>query len=213
MKHYINFYQKNMKTITLHNITQSYNYENYRNLVLKYAEDSKTSGDQSEEKIAATFINAQRMKRIDKQCVINYNLNRLVSQINKKQKWIVISETWCGDSAQCLPVIAKIAKLNKNVKLEIIFRDEHLEVIDAFLTNGTRSIPKLICVDEETESINFIWGPRPRVIKDKVLELKSNNKEITHDELVKHIHLWYAQDKTNAIQNEFSELLLSLKGS
>jgi hypothetical protein len=202
-----------MKTITLHNITQSYNYENYRNLVLKYAEDSKTSGDQSEEKIAATFINAQRMKRIDKQCVINYNLNRLVSQINKKQKWIVISETWCGDSAQCLPVIAKIAKLNKNVKLEIIFRDEHLEVIDAFLTNGTRSIPKLICVDEETESINFIWGPRPRVIKDKVLELKSNNKEITHDELVKHIHLWYAQDKTNAIQNEFSELLLSLKGS
>ena len=202
-----------MKTITLHNITQSYNYENYRNLVLKYAEDSKTSGDQSEEKIAATFINAQRMKRIDKQCVINNNLNRLVSQINKKQKWIVISETWCGDSAQCLPVIAKIAKLNKNVKLEIIFRDEHLEVIDAFLTNGTRSIPKLICVDEETESINFIWGPRPRVIKDKVLELKSNNKEITHDELVKHIHLWYAQDKTNAIQNEFSELLLSLKGS
>ena len=148
-----------MKTITLHNITQSYNYENYRNLVLKYAEDSKTSGDQSEEKIAATFINAQRMKRIDKQCVINNNLNRLVSQINKKQKWIVISETWCGDSAQCLPVIAKIAKLNKNIKLEIIFRDEHLEVIDAFLTNGTRSIPKLICVDEETESVNYIWGP------------------------------------------------------
>ena len=202
-----------MKTITLHNITQSYNYENYRNLVLKYAEDSKTSGDQSEEKIAATFINAQRMKRIDKQCVINYNLNRLVSQINKKQKWIVISETWCGDSAQCLPVIAKIAKLNKNVKLEIIFRDEHLEVIDAFLTNGTRSIPKLICVDEETESVNYIWGPRPRVIQDKVLELKSKNMEITHDELVKHIHLWYAQDKTNAIQNEFSELFLSLKGS
>ena len=107
-----------MKTITLHNITQSYNYENYRNLVLKYAEDSKTSGDQSEEKIAATFINAQRMKRIDKQCVINNNLNRLVSQINKKQKWIVISETWCGDSAQCLPVIAKIAKLNKNIKIK-----------------------------------------------------------------------------------------------
>jgi hypothetical protein len=196
-----------MKTITLHNITQSYNYENYRNLVLKYAEDSKTSGDQSEEKIAATFINAQRMKRIDKQCVINNNLNRLVSQINKKQKWIVISETWCGDSAQCLPVIAKIAKLNKNIKLEIIFRDEHLEVIDAFLTNGTRSIPKLICVDEETESVNYIWGPRPRVIQDKVLELKSKNMEITHDELVKHIHLWYAQDKTNAIQNEFIDLL------
>ena len=69
--------------MTLHNITQPYNYENYKNLVLKYAEGSKTSGDQSEEKIAATFINAQRMKRIKKLCVINYNLNRLISQINK----------------------------------------------------------------------------------------------------------------------------------
>jgi hypothetical protein len=176
-------------------------------MVIKYAEEYTTSGEQLKERIAATLINAQRMKRIDKQCIINYNLHTLTSQINKKQKWLLISETWCGDSAQCVPVIAKIAELNENIKLEIIFRDEHLDVIDSFLTNGSRSIPKLISIDEETESVNFIWGPRPQAIQKKVLELKNSNNEITHDELVKNIHLWYAQDKTKSIQSEFIELL------
>ena len=191
----------------LHNITQSYNYEEYKKMVIKYAEEFKTSGDQSEERIAATFINAQRIKRIDKQCIINSELHPLVAEIKKKQRWVVITESWCGDSAQCIPVIAKIAELNKNVKLEIIFRDDHLDVIDSFLTNGSRSIPKLICIDEQTESINFIWGPRPKAIQDRVSELKKNSPEITHDELVKNIHLWYAQDKTKSIQSEFIELL------
>lgn len=196
-----------METSALQNITQSYNYEEYKKMIIKYAEEYTTSGEQSKERIAATLINAQRMKRIDKQCIINYNLHTLTSQINKKQKWLVISESWCGDSAQCIPVIAKIAELNKNVKLEIIFRDDHLDVIDSFLTNGSRSIPKLISIDEETESVNFIWGPRPQAIQNKVLELKNSNNEITHDELVKNIHLWYAQDKTKSIQSEFIELL------
>lgn len=196
-----------MKTSVLKIITRSYNYEEYKKIVTKYAEEYTTSGEQLKERIAATLINAQRMKRIDKQCIINYNLHTLTSQLNKKQTWLVISETWCGDSAQCIPVIAKIAELNTDIKLEIIFRDEHLDIIDSFLTNGSRSIPKLISIDEESESINFIWGPRPKAIQDKVLEFKTNNVEITHEELVKNIHLWYAQDKTKSIQSEFIELL------
>jgi len=196
-----------MDSNLLQTITRSYNYTDYKNLVIKYAKEQMTSGEQLPERIAATLINAQRMKRIDKQCIINYNLHTLTSQINKKQKWLVISETWCGDSAQCIPVIAKIAELNENIKLEIIFRDEYLDIIDSFLTNGTRSIPKLICTDEESDAVNFIWGPRPKAIQDKVSELKASNPDITHDELVKNIHLWYAQDKTKSIQSEFIDLL------
>jgi hypothetical protein len=196
-----------MEISVLQNITQSYSYDEYKKMVIKYAEEYSTSGEQLKERIAATLINAQRMKRIDKQCIINYNLHTLISQINRKQKWLLISESWCGDSAQCVPVIAKMAELNKNILLEIIFRDEHLDLMDNFLTNGSRSIPKLICIDEKTDSINFIWGPRPKAIQDRVSELKKNFPEITHDELVKNIHLWYAQDKTKSIQAEFIELL------
>lgn len=195
-----------MKTIALQNITQSYDYEKYRNLVLKYAEESNTSGDQSEERIAATFINAQRIKRIDKQCIINSELHPLVAEIKKKQRWVVITESWCGDGAQCIPVIAKIAQLNENIKLELVFRDEHPHLMDCFLTNGSRSIPKLVCINEETEAVIFLWGPRPRLIQNKVSEFKKDNPSIAHDELVKNIHLWYAQDKTNAIQSEFAEI-------
>jgi hypothetical protein len=196
-----------METSVLQNITRSYNYTDYKNLVIKYAKEQLTSGEQLPERIAATLMNAQRIKRIDKQCVINYNLHTILSQINKKLKWIVISESWCGDGAQCIPVIAKMAELNKNIKLEFVFRDEYPDLIDSFLTNGTRSIPKLICMDGQNNAIKFIWGPRPKAIQDKVSELKASNQEITHDELVKNIHLWYAQDKTKSIQFEFIDLL------
>ena len=196
-----------METSVLQNITQSYSYEEYKKMVIKYADEYTTSGEQLEERIAATLINAQRMKRIDKQCIINYNLHTLISQITKKQKWLLISESWCGDSAQCAPVIAKMAELNENIILEIVFRDEHPDLMNNFLTNGSRSIPKLICIDMDTDSVNFIWGPRPKAIQDKVSELKKNQPEITHDELVKNIHLWYAQDKTKSIQAEFIDLL------
>ncbi len=196
-----------METSVLHNITPSYNYDGYRKLVLIYAKEHKTSGEQSKERIEATLINAQRIKRIDKQCTINHKLQTLISEINKKQKWLVISESWCGDSAQCVPVIAKMAELNANIKLELVFRDEQPDLMDCFLTNGSRSIPKLICIDETTDSINFVWGPRPKALQDKVVMLKSNNPEISHDELIKNIHLWYAQDRTNSIQSEFIDLL------
>lgn len=196
-----------METSVLQNITRSYNYTDYKNLVIKYAEEQMASGEQLPERIAATLMNAQRIKRIDKQCVINYNLHTILSQINRKLKWIVISESWCGDGAQCIPVIAKMAELNENIKLEFVFRDEYPDLIDSFLTNGSRSIPKLICMDEQNDTIKFIWGPRPKAIQDKVSELKASNQEITHDELVKNIHLWYAQDKTKSIQSEFIDLL------
>lgn len=191
----------------LQNITASYNYESYRKLVLSYADENKTSGEKSKEHIDATLINAQRIKRIDKQCIINSELQTLLRQINKKQKWLVISESWCGDGAQCIPVIAKMAGLNSNIILDLVFRDEQPDLMDRFLTNGSRSIPKLICTDEESDAVNYIWGPRPKAIQDKVSELKASHPDITHDELVKNIHLWYAQDKTKSIQSEFIDLL------
>ncbi|MBK6832794.1 MAG: thioredoxin family protein [Bacteroidetes bacterium] len=196
-----------MDTKVLKSINHTYSYEDYKKLVINFAEESNTSGEQSEERIAATSINAQRIKRIDKQCIINNDLQELISKITAKQHWLIITESWCGDGAQCIPVIAKIAALNSNIKLELVFRDEHLDLIDCFLTNGSRSIPKLICKDESTDKINFVWGPRPKTIQDKVLELKKDNPKIAHDELVKNIHLWYAQDKTQSIQSEFTDLL------
>lgn len=197
----------------IQNVNCTYSYNQFRDIVLDYASDRRTSGEQSEERVAATFINAQRIKRIEKQCVINEDLSLIARNFSKKHKWILILESWCGDGAQCAPVISKIAEINPNIKLEIIFRDDNLEVMDCFLTNGSRSIPKLICIDESNDKIVGTWGPRPKAIQERVIEFKKEFPEATHDELIKNVHLWYAQDKTKSIQEEFLVLLNKLNST
>lgn len=196
-----------MTELTQLNTVAGYSYGSYKILVLKMAEEGRTSGEQTKEHISATQINAQRMKRIDKQCIVQSDLLDLLKASTKKMKWIVISEAWCGDSAQCIPVLAKIADASLYIELNLIFRDENPECMDAFLTNGSRSIPKLICLNETGEEIIGTWGPRPEEIRLMVENYKKNNPDVSHDEFVKNLHLWYARDKTNAIQRDFMRLL------
>lgn len=196
-----------MTELTQLNTVAGYSYESYKVLVLKMAEEGLTSGEQTEEHITATQINAQRMKRIDKQCVLQPELEELLKEGTKRMKWIVITESWCGDSAQCIPVLSKIADSSPFIELNLIFRDENPECMDAFLTNGSRSIPKLICLNETGEEIMSTWGPRPEEIRLMVQDYKKNNPDVSHDEFVKNLHLWYARDKTHAIQKDFMHLL------
>lgn len=186
------------------NITLS--YPEYRDLVIQLAAEGKTSGEQNDEHIKATVINAQRMKRIDKQCELKPQLTELAAMVTDQYTWFVITEAWCGDSAQNTPVIAKIAEASPNINLRLLFRDQHPEIIDRFLTNGSRSIPKLICVNEITQALVGTWGPRPALIQDHVTEYKLLNPDSTKDEFNKNLHLWYARDKTIALQDEFLSL-------
>ena len=64
--------------------------------------------------------------------------------------WLVISEGWCGDAAQNMPVVEKIVDEMPNVEIRYVLRDENLELMDQYLTNGGRSIPKALFVDTET---------------------------------------------------------------
>lgn len=188
-------------------IGTTYTYETYKTLVLKQAEESTTSGEQTKEHIEATAINAQRIKRIDKQCELIPALLEELKKITQKIHWVLITESWCGDGAQCIPVIAKIAQASPYITLKLIFRDENSEFMDGFLTNGSRSIPKLVCMNEAEDTVIGTWGPRPSAIQAMVVEYKKNNPGVTHEEFVKNLHLWYARDKTQAIQNDFTDLL------
>ena len=75
------------------------------------------------------------------------------------QIWYVITEGWCGDSAHILPVLAQMVQCNDRIELKIILRDTHPEAIGQYLTNGGKSIPKLII--EEAGEEKVVWGPRP----------------------------------------------------
>lgn len=186
-------------------IINPYSYSEYKDLVVKLAEDKKCSGEQTPERINATALNAQRMKRIDKQFELNADLMKTISLINKKYTWVLIVESWCGDGAQCVPIIAKIAESNPNIELNLILRDENPTYMDNFLTNGARAIPKLIFM--HNGNAIGTWGPRPKAIQNMVTNYKLNNPNVSHEDFVTLLHLWYARDKTQSLQNEFKDLL------
>ena len=148
------------------------------------------------------------MKRLDKTTRLTENALTQIQNENRKITWLVITEAWCGDAAQIIPVLNKLAEENNNINLKMMLRDDNLEVMDQFLTNGTRSIPILIVLDAETLEVLNSWGPRPVEVQKMVMEAKSNaannpeeSKEIW-DEVKKNSQLWYTKDKSKTIQEE-----------
>ena len=178
-----------------------YTYEGYRTLLDELMAEGKTTGeDHSEEMLEYAKMNIVRMNRWDKTAKLADNLKSALLN-TPKQTWLVINEGWCGDAAQNLPIISKMADFAFNVDLKIILRDENLDIMDDYLTKGGRSIPKLIAIDENNEVI-FTWGPRPQKMQDQVLQLKAAGEDYAQE-----VHKMYAKDRAASIQIEFAEAL------
>jgi len=188
-------------------IKKSLSYAEYLQLTENLLSQGKTTGpNQGADYVHYTNLNFHRMKRLDKTVEINTELQSLIAKIQTTQIWLVISEAWCGDAAQNVPLLQKIADLSNKIELKIILRDENLEVMDLYLTNGGRSIPKLIALENTTLNELYTWGPRPASIQNVMNELKAANiTEIS--EIVEKIQIAYNQDKSQSFQHEFVTLL------
>lgn len=197
------------KTITAEHIANAISYPAYRQLIADLLEQNKTTGpNQTEALLGYTKMNVQRMKRWDKTFQVNDNLAQKIKNVSHEMIWLILTEGWCGDAAQNIPGIVKIAEHSPRIKVRFLLRDENPDVMDQYLTNGTRSIPKLIALDAVTLDELFIWGPRPVPAHRMVMEAKANNTP--HQEYVEQVHKWYAQDKGQSLQQEFSVLIDSL---
>ena len=144
-------------------------------------------------------MNHSRVNRWLKSAILNEDLEQIIEKIDSPQTWFLITEPWCGDAAHSTPLIALVAALNKNITLKIVLRDDNHDFIDRYLTNGGRSIPKLIVRDENDKDI-FIWGPRPKELGLIFTELKSENQPF--DVINKTLQNWYNQNKGVDIQSE-----------
>jgi len=188
-------------------VNNAISFEDYFQLSENLVKENKTSGAvQSEMLIDFTKLNFQRLKRNVKTNVLIPELAELISKINQKQTWLILVECWCGDVAQNLPIINKMVEQNDLLELKLIFRDENLPIIDAYLTNGGRSIPKLIILDEHLNEI-ATWGPRPAAMQEKVMEYKHKENKEPYTEFAIEVHKWYAKNKTQDVQSEFIELI------
>lgn len=174
--------------------------------VAMLVEKGATSGpNQTEKLIDFTALNLKRMERIEKTAQISAELRTVIAAVSD-QHWVVITEAWCGDSAQNLPYLAAIAALNSNVTFEILERDQNPTIIDAYLTNGGRSIPKMVVFDADGSEL-FIWGPRAQAAQDILLDWKANPNGRTFEDFEKELHTWYAKDKGMSLQGELFHLL------
>ena len=188
------------------NIRQTYTYDEYLALMDQVVAEKRTTGsDQSPELAEYTRLNQYRMHRLDKTVKLALGLQQLVYQIATPQTWYVLTEAWCGDAAQNLPVIAKVAAFNPQITLRLLLRDEHPEIMNAYLTNGGKSIPKLIALDADRNEL-FSWGPRPQALLEIVLEYKKN-PTVPYAEFLEEVQRWYNVDKTESVQRELVERL------
>lgn len=187
-------------------ILKSILYSDYLTLINSFAKAYKTSGfEQSKNHVEYTKLNASRMRRIERS--VQFSDEQLAPfRINdQKQTWLVITETWCGDGGQIIPVLNKITENIPRIDLRIVFRDENRELMDLFLTNESRSIPKLILLNEDFEVVNT-WGPRPEVAAKMVADYKLRHG-VPDAEFKAELQRWYNEDKGNGILKDLTEIV------
>lgn len=195
------------QVITSNVIDAAMDYGEYRRMIDELLEQDKTTGsNHSEAMVHYTQMNVQRMNRLDRQIELSDSLQEEIDKVSDEWIWLVLTEGWCGDAAQNVPAIAKMAEQNDDIELKLILRDEHLDIMDEYLTNGGRSIPKLVCLEAETLDEIGTWGPRPEEIQKKAMEWKEDD-DISKKEWAEKLHKWYAQNKTQDLQQEFEELI------
>jgi len=150
-------------------------------------------------------LNYQRCYRILKTHKLNENLCQLIKQISSPQLWMVLTENWCGDSAQNLPYIVKIAECNPLINLRILLRDQNTDIMDLYLSEGKlRSIPKLVVFNEQGVEL-FQWGARPKEAQDLVTKLKS--ERLSKEIFLNRLHLWYGRNRGKNLENEFIDII------
>lgn len=185
-------------------LQNSYSYKEYRELVSDLlAQNKSTTENGSEALVGYSKLNNSRMKRLDKTTKVPAEIEKQIKAIDQPTTWTVLSEGWCGDAAQNLPTIHKMAELNPMISLRIVLRDQNLELMNEYLTNGGQSIPKLI--QTQDNEVTGTWGPRPTVATNMVQEYKEKHGSVDA-EFKKELQLWYNKDKNESLFSDFLDL-------
>jgi len=189
--------------------TEGLSYLAYRSLIDELLVAKKTTGtDHSDAMLHYTKMNVQRMSRVDKTVQLDPDLYSALNKVQGHYRFLVISEGWCGDAAQIVPVFDKIAStFPTKFDLRFVLRDTNLPLIDAHLTNGGRAIPVLLVLNN-SGNVVAKWGPRPQILKGLLDGWKSQESDMMA--LAEKLHGWYAKDKTRTTQEELAVLFTNL---
>ena len=189
-------------------LEKALSFKEYISLIEKlHLENKATSFQDNEEFFAYSKLGLTRTLRIFKTIRLSPEISMKVTSITNNQTWLLITESWCGDASQTVPIIAKLASLNAQVELKIILRDSNKGLMEHYLTNGAESIPVLAILDENLEETGR-WGPRPEPAQKKVLAYKNLvEPKPPYSELSTELQKWYNKDKGALTQTELLEII------
>ncbi|MCB0471970.1 MAG: thioredoxin family protein [Flavobacteriaceae bacterium] len=193
-----------MNTIIEKALSQAVSYRDYRNYI---SEQISTDTNREENALLQyTVLNNSRMKRLDKTFQLDDEAKNTLEKLSKPMLWLVITEGWCGDAAQIVPVLDKIAAASPAIDLYFVYRDRNEDLMNLFLTNSKKAIPKLLALDKDTLEVVFTWGPRPEPARDMVSKQLETNGSLSADFKIE-LQQWYNTDRGASIVNEILSLL------
>ncbi|TYA52997.1 thioredoxin family protein [Formosa maritima] len=196
-----------MEQILKDSLDKSISYQAYRELMSQLVENNSTTGnDKGEDMVNFTKLNDQRMKRWDKTIKVSDSAKEDLANLEAKQTWLVLTESWCGDAAHIVPVFNKLAELSPNINFRVVLRDDNETLMNQFLTNGGKSIPKLIIIDDISNQVINSYGPRPTEATQLVLDYKTKHGLIT-PEFKEELQQWYNKDKGQNVISDVMNLL------
>lgn len=197
--------------ITPELIAAASSYEEYRKFSQELVAAGKTTWPEAEAEMYKRMIRVtgkciNQMVEAETKVDLLPETREIFNELSRDYYWLVLVEPWCGDVAANLPPIETLAGLSEHIDLRIILRDEHPDVMDAFLTNGGRSIPKLVCLDKKNLTAKWSWGPRPEKAQEMVLTYKANPNK-PYKEFVADMRAWYEADVAHQLQREIIALM------
>lgn len=196
-----------MDSLIEKSINNSYSYEEYRKHVSKLLLEGLSTGDtQSEDLTHYSTLNEVRMNRLDKTIEVPQEIKDKLAHLKTPHTFLVLSEGWCGDAAQILPVMDKMVKESDKLDLKIVLRDENDQLMNEYLTNGARSIPKLVLIENETGVARGSWGPRPHDAAKLITDFKEKYG-VVNEEAKTELQKWYLHDKGHSTMEEITLLL------
>jgi hypothetical protein len=200
-----------MKTIIAQSVLKGVSYSEYRNRVSELLSQGKSAGnEQSADLLHYSELNETRMNRLEKTIHIGQSIEQELGRLQRHYYWLVLSEGWCGDAAQLLPIFNKMANTSEKIELKIVFRDENDALMNQFLTNSSKAIPKVIIIDKESLQVKGSWGPRPEGATNLIKSYKSQYG-VVDETAKKELQLWYLHDKGLSTQNELIQLMLHIE--
>jgi hypothetical protein len=117
-----------------------------------------------------------------------------LAELEGPLRLLILAEDWCGDASNTVPVLARVAEATPGMpEARILKRDEHPDLMDRYLTNGSRSIPIAIVLGPAGGEVAR-WGPRPRELQEHVLREKREGR-LARDDIYRETRRWYARDR------------------